>query len=138
MGNIKTAGELLFVLLKQLVKGPPLYYAWMGFLAVVAAIGGWAYSIQVIEGFAVTNMSDHVPWGAYIANFTYVVGLIDAAVMLIIPALLFNREHLTRLIYLGMYLALAAVVMALPFIVVGIGHEYEAEETFGAAAAALG
>ncbi|RLB55467.1 MAG: polysulfide reductase [Deltaproteobacteria bacterium] len=122
MRHIKTAGELFVALLKQLVKGPPLYYAWMAGLAVVVAIGGWAYSIQLTEGFAVTNMTDHVPWGAYIANFTYVVGLIDAAVMLIIPALLFDRQHLTRLIYLGMYLALAAVVMALLFIVVDIGH----------------
>lgn len=126
MRHLKIAGELLAVLVKHVVIGPPLYYAWMGLLGVIAAIGGWAYAQQITHGFAVTNMSDHVPWGAYIANFTYVVGLIDAAVMLIIPALLFGRDHLTRLIYLGMYLALAAVVMALLFIVVDIGHPLRA------------
>ncbi len=122
MKSLKTAGELIAALAKCAVKGPPLYYAWLSALFVVMAIGGWAYSHQITEGFGVTNMSDHVPWGAYIANFTYIVGLIDAAVILVVPALLFDRVELTRLIYLGMYLALTAVVMALLFVMVDIGH----------------
>jgi molybdopterin-containing oxidoreductase family membrane subunit len=122
MDRLKTAGELVAALFKGAVKGPPLYYAWMAALGVVIAIGGWAYYEQMTIGFAATDMTDHVPWGAYIANFTYVVGLIDAAVILIIPALLFDRTELTRLIYLGMYLALTAVVMALLFVIVDIGH----------------
>jgi len=120
--NLKIAGELVATLVRHAVKGPPLYYAWMGALGLVIAIGGWGYSQQLMHGFGVTGMNDHVPWGAYIANFTYVVGLIDAAVILIISALLFDRTELTPLIYLGMYLAMTAVVMALLFIMVDIGH----------------
>ena len=44
------------------------------------------------QGLITTGMSDQVSWGAYIANFTYLVGIAAAAVMLVIPAYVFHRE----------------------------------------------
>ena len=63
-------------------SGTGLYYAWMAALTLVVIAGGYALSLQLDEGLVVTNMSDQVSWGAYIANFTYLVGIAAAAVHL--------------------------------------------------------
>ncbi len=52
-----------------------------GFLALVAVLGGivawgvYAYSVQLREGLAVTNMRNTVSWGVYIANFVFFIGI---------------------------------------------------------------
>jgi molybdopterin-containing oxidoreductase family membrane subunit len=60
------------------------YYSWMGFLAVIALLGINAYCKQLVDGLATTGMTDHVSWGFYIANFTFLVGMAAAAVMLVL------------------------------------------------------
>ena len=52
-------------------KGGAGFYAWMILLTAIGLVGLHAYGTQLIEGMAVTNMSDHVSWGLYIANFTF-------------------------------------------------------------------
>ena len=59
--------------------GSRVYYAWMGFLLLLVAIGAVAYRAQVREGLIVTNMRDPVSWGFYIGNFTFLVGIAAAA-----------------------------------------------------------
>ena len=122
MTRVRTFFELLHAMLRLATRGPALYWAWLGLLALVVGIGVYAYVLQLRDGFAVTAMTDQVPWGAYIANFTFAVGVIDASVILIIPGLLFDRRELRPLIYLGLFLALAGVVLALLFVVVDIGR----------------
>jgi molybdopterin-containing oxidoreductase family membrane subunit len=69
--------------------GNLLFYAWMTFLTAVALVGANAWAHQVVEGMIVTNMTDHVSWGLYIANFTFLVGVAAGGVMMVIPAYLF-------------------------------------------------
>jgi Ni/Fe-hydrogenase subunit HybB-like protein len=57
----------------------------MTVLTAIALVGANAWAHQVVEGMGVTNMGDHVSWGLYIANFTFMVGLAAAAVMMVIP-----------------------------------------------------
>ena len=64
------------------------YYVWIFALAAIALVGTNAWANQVASGMATTNMSDHVSWGLYIANFTYTVGLAAGGVMMVIPAYL--------------------------------------------------
>jgi len=62
------------------------FYAWMIFLSILVLVGVNAWARQFVEGLATTGMTDQVSWGAYIANFTFLVGVAAAAVMLVIPA----------------------------------------------------
>lgn len=103
-------------------EGDWRYYTWMIFLTLVALIGLGAYSNQVAEGLVLTGMTDQVSWGAYIANFTYLVGIAAAGVMLVIPAYVYKNGPLHEVVIIGELLAIAALVMCLMFVMVDLGR----------------
>ena len=98
------------------------YYAWMLVLSVVALVGLNAYCKQFVIGLATTGMTDQVSWGLYIANFTFLVGMAAAAVMLVIPVYVYRNHELHDLVIFGELFAVAAIVMALLFVTVDLGH----------------
>ena len=98
------------------------FYAWMTFLTAIFLVGVNAYAHQIVEGMITTNMTDHVSWGLYIANFTYMVGLAAGAVMMVIPAYLYDDDEMHDVVIIGELLAVAAIVMCLGFVVVDLGR----------------
>ena len=98
------------------------YYAWMGALTVVVLLGLNAYAKQLVSGLISTGMSDQVSWGVYIANFTFLVGVAAAAVMMVIPVYIYNNEELHDLVIFGELLAVAAILMCLAFVTVDLGR----------------
>jgi molybdopterin-containing oxidoreductase family membrane subunit len=102
--------------------GSMKYYVWMSVLTILSLVGLYAYAQQAVQGLAITDMTDQVSWGVYIANFTFIVGLAAAAVMLVIPAYIYNNKHLHDVVILGELLAIAAIVMCLLFVNVDLGR----------------
>ncbi len=98
------------------------YYAWMGALSVIILLGLNAYAKQLVHGLVVTGMSDEVSWGVYIANFTFLVGVAAAAVMMVIPVYIYGNEDLHDLVIFGELLAVAAIIMCLAFVTVDLGR----------------
>ncbi len=98
------------------------YYAWMMLLTGFILAGINAYAKQIVGGLATTGMTDQVSWGLYIANFTFLVGVAAAAVMLVIPVYIYKNKDLHDLVILGELLAVAAIIMALLFVVVDLGR----------------
>jgi Ni/Fe-hydrogenase subunit HybB-like protein len=98
------------------------YYAWMGLLSVFILLGLNAYAKQFVHGLIVTGMSDEVSWGVYIANFTFLVGVAAAAVMMVIPVYIYNNEEMHDLVIFGELLAVAAIIMCLAFVTVDLGR----------------
>jgi Ni/Fe-hydrogenase subunit HybB-like protein len=98
------------------------YYAWMGILTVLCLLGLNAYAKQFVHGLVVTGMSDEVSWGVYIANFTFLVGVAAAAVMMVIPVYIYRNEELHDLVIFGELLAVAAILMCLAFVTVDLGR----------------
>lgn len=98
------------------------YYLWIGFLTVLCLLGLNAYAKQLVHGLSVTGMSDQVSWGVYIANFTFLVGVAAAAVMLVIPVYIYKNEELHDLVIFGELLAVAAILMCLAFVTVDLGR----------------
>ena len=98
------------------------YYSWMGALTVVCLLGLHAYARQFVDGLIVTGMGDEVSWGVYIANFTFLVGVAAAAVMMVIPVYIYNNEELHDLVIFGELLAVAAIIMCLAFVTVDLGR----------------
>ncbi len=98
------------------------YYAWMGALTVFCLVGLNAYAKQLVHGLVVTGMSDEVSWGVYIANFTFLVGVAAAAVMMVIPVYIYRNEELHDLVIFGELLAVAAIIMCLAFVTVDLGR----------------
>jgi Ni/Fe-hydrogenase subunit HybB-like protein len=108
----------------SIVKGGRRYYTWLAILVVAMIPGLFSYVHQLKHGLGVTGMSDQIAWGAYIANFTYLVGMAAAAVMLVIPAYVFHNQHAQRVVMIGEALAVAACTMALLFVVVDLGAPF--------------
>jgi molybdopterin-containing oxidoreductase family membrane subunit len=107
--------------LDEVTKGSKVYHLWMATLTLIMLIGAFCYYIQVDQGLAVTGMSDNVSWGLYISNFTFLVGIAAAAVMLVLPTYIFKDIDFTQAVLIGEGLAVAALLMCLAFVVVDVG-----------------
>lgn len=103
-------------------RGDRYYYAWIAFLLLLIAIGAGAYLGQLRDGLIVTKMRDQVSWGFYIGNFTFLVGVAAAAIMLVIPAYIYDWEPIKEITILGEMLAISALIMCLGFVMVDIGR----------------
>ncbi len=102
--------------------GDARYYAWMFALTAVALTGLHAFARQLVDGLATTGMTDQVSWGLFIANFTFLVGMAAAAVMLVIPVYIYRNRELHDLVIFGELFAVAAIIMALLFVTVDMGR----------------
>ena len=119
---IRNYGTFLLRCARVAFVGDWRYYLWMGLLTAIALVGLNAYCKQFVHGLMVTGMSDEVSWGVYIANFTFLVGVAAAAVMMVIPVYIYNNEELHDLVIFGELLAVAAIIMCLLFVTVDLGR----------------
>jgi molybdopterin-containing oxidoreductase family membrane subunit len=117
-------GVLHFLLgcVRLVSRGGRAYWAWIGFLLACVALGVAAYVHQSRTGLIVTNMRDQVSWAFYVGNFTFLVGVAAAAVLLVIPAYLYHWRPIKEVVILGELLAVSALTMCLLFILADIGH----------------
>ncbi|HEX9781632.1 MAG TPA: NrfD/PsrC family molybdoenzyme membrane anchor subunit [Opitutaceae bacterium] len=107
---------------RTILRGNAAYYAWAGFLGLCIIQGLHAYAAQFSDGLIVTSMRDSVSWGFYIGNFTFLVGVAASAVMLVIPAYVYNWNPIKEVVIFGELLAVAAISMCLLFVLVDMGH----------------
>jgi len=109
-------------MLEKALKGSRKYWLWLGFLGVLILIGFLAFLAQFQYGLGITGMSRDVSWGFYVAQFTFLVGVAASGVMVVLPYYLHNHKVFGPLTIFGEFLAIAAVIMCLLFIVVDIGQ----------------
>src|SRR3954467_4685667 len=107
---------------KLIFGGGGRYFLWIGSLFAISLLGLNAYCKQFVHGLIVTGMSDQVSWGVYISNFTFLVGVAAAAVMMVIPVYIYDNEELHDLVIFGELLAVAAIIMCLLFVTVDLGR----------------
>jgi Ni/Fe-hydrogenase subunit HybB-like protein len=107
---------------KIIFKGSRAYYAWVTFLLLLIIWGGFGYAHQLKYGLTVTHMRDSVSWAFYIGNFTFLVGVAAASIMLVIPAYIYHWKPIKEIAIFGELLAVCAVVMCICFIMVDIGN----------------
>ncbi len=115
-------GRFLLRMMRMATDGSPLFYAWMIALTAIWLVGVHTWGLQVRDGMAMTHMSDHVSWGLYIANFTFMVGVAAGAVMMVIPAYLYHDREMHDLVIIGEIVAIAAIFMCLGFVTVDLGR----------------
>jgi molybdopterin-containing oxidoreductase family membrane subunit len=103
-------------------QGSWKFYTWMTLLSLLVLVGLNAYARQLAYGLETTGLTNQVSWGAYIANFTFLVGVAAAAVMLVIPAYIYKKEFMHEVVMFGELMAIAAILMCLLFVTVDLGH----------------
>ncbi len=107
---------------RLVARGGRVYYAWMGFLLLLIAVGAAGYARQAHVGLIATHMRDQVSWAFYVGNFTFLVGVAAAAVLLVIPAYVYHWKPIKEVAILGELLAISAIVMCLLFVLVDMGR----------------
>ncbi|MBS3917706.1 MAG: polysulfide reductase NrfD [Deltaproteobacteria bacterium] len=103
-------------------RGSRIYYAWCFSLLAIIIVGFIFYWKQHEMGLIETNMTDQVSWGLYIANFTYLVGMAAAAVLLVIPSYIYQFKPIKEIVVLGELFAASCMVMAILFVMVDLGR----------------
>jgi Ni/Fe-hydrogenase subunit HybB-like protein len=108
--------------LTLVAKGGKGYYAWCLFLLAIIVVGFISYLKQHDVGLYATNLNNEVSWGLYIANFTYLVGMAAAAVLLVVPAYVYHFKPIKEIVVLGELFAASSIVMAILFVMVDLGR----------------
>ena len=109
-------------MLQYALRGGRRYWAILAIAALLVLVGLAAYLRQLSEGLGITGMSRDVSWGLYIAQFTFMVGVAASAVMVVLPYYLHNYKVFGRMVILGEFLAVSAVLMCMLFVFVDMGQ----------------
>lgn len=105
----------------SIFKGSLTYYIWMCFLIILIFTGFNFYLDQLESGLSVTGLHDHVSWGLYISNFTFLIGLAAASVLLVLPSYVLKDVDFSNAVLIGEGVAVSALITALLFVVVDMG-----------------
>lgn len=109
-------------MIEKVLKGKPAYWMWLAILGVFITIGAVCYLRQFFIGIGLTGMGRDLTWGLYISQFTFLVGVAAGGLMLVLPYYVHNYKAFGRITILGEFLAIAAIIMCLMFIMVDIGQ----------------
>jgi molybdopterin-containing oxidoreductase family membrane subunit len=109
-------------MLEKALTGSRAYWALVAVLSGLVLLGAAAYLEQFSTGLGITGLSRDVPWGLYIAQLTFLVGIAASAVMVVLPYYVHHYKAFGRLAILGEFLAIPAVVMCLLFVFVDVGQ----------------
>ncbi|RUM33688.1 MAG: menaquinol oxidoreductase, partial [Desulfobulbus sp.] len=107
---------------EKALKGNSYYWMWLAFLGVLMSIAAMCYVRQFNYGLGLTGMSRDVSWGLYISQFTFLVGVAAGGVMLVLPYYIHDYKAFGKITILGEFLAIAALLMCLTFIVADLGQ----------------
>jgi Ni/Fe-hydrogenase subunit HybB-like protein len=122
MSRLSRILDFLRTCAQLVTKGNRAYYAWLAVLGVAIVTGLLGYTHQFRTGLIATNMRDQVSWAFYVGNFTFLVGVAAAAVLLVIPAYVYHWGPIKEVVVLGELLAISAITMCLLFIAVDMGR----------------
>jgi molybdopterin-containing oxidoreductase family membrane subunit len=104
------------------LKGNRWYFAWLALLGLLVVWGAAAWWQQITQGLILTNMRDQVSWAYYIGNFTFMVGVAAAAVLLVIPAYVYDWKPIKEIAIFGELLAISSIIMCMLFVLVDVGR----------------
>jgi Ni/Fe-hydrogenase subunit HybB-like protein len=122
MRSLKLFWRFVLGSIAVVMRGSLGYFAWLAFLGVVIAVGVLAYANQATHGLITSHMRDQVSWGLYIGNFAFLVGVAAAAVVLVIPAYVYNWGPIREVVLIAELLSVAAIVMCILFVTVDLGR----------------
>ena len=109
-------------MIENILRGGRKYWLLVSGLLLLIAAGLAAYLQQWNTGLAVTGLSRDISWGLYIANFTFFVGVAASAIMIVVPYYLHTAKEFRRILILGEFMAVAACLVAITFILVDLGQ----------------
>lgn len=113
-------------MLEKALLGERKYWIWMTCLLILMGVAFIMWLWQLRDGLGITGMSRDVSWGFYIGQFTYLVGVAAAGVMVVLPYYLHHYKAFGKITILAEFMAVGAVSMCLLFILVDLGNPVRA------------
>jgi Ni/Fe-hydrogenase subunit HybB-like protein len=109
-------------MLDKALHGGRAYWGLIAALLVLIAAGLFTWLHQLQVGLGITGLSRDVPWGLYISQLTFLVGVAASAVMVVLPYYVHHYKAFGPVAILGEFLAIPSVLMCLLFVIVDMGQ----------------
>jgi Ni/Fe-hydrogenase subunit HybB-like protein len=109
-------------MIEKALSGSRGYWLWLAALTAVVALGAGLFVNQLQQGLGVTGMGRDTPWGIYITQTAFMVGIAASAVMVVLPYYLHDYKAFGAITLLGEFVAIPAVIVSGLFIVVDLGR----------------
>ena len=93
----------------------------VGVLVCVVVSGAVAYARQLSLGLGITGLTRDTPWGLYVGQLAFLVGVAASAVMVVLPYSLHDCAAFAKLTVIGEMLSISALVCAVLFVFVDMG-----------------
>ena len=113
-------------MMENLLKSSAAFKGWIAGLLFLVLVGTVAYICQLVYGLSVTTLSRDVSWGFYIAQFSFLGGVAASTLILLVPTYFHGFKPFRKILIGSMFMAVAATVMALLFIIVDLGQPQRA------------
>ncbi len=104
-------------MLEKAFSGGKGYWGWMAILLVFIGAGLASYFREGDIG-----LTNDIPWGLFIGQYAFFVGIAASAVMVVLPYYLHDFKEFDNTILLGEFLAVVAVIMSGLFILADMGQ----------------
>jgi len=106
---------------------PPAHYKWLkrallGFGAVLFVVGSFGVYQRFAHGHLDANYGSIVPWGLWVAAYTFFIGLSAGAFLVSSLVYVFNVRRFERIGRLALFTSLVTLVLALFGISFDLGH----------------
>ncbi|MDL1910228.1 hypothetical protein FBQ81_05970 [Chloroflexi bacterium CFX6] len=98
------------------------FLIWMGFLAVLLAIGLYSAVRVLVDGLVITNLTDSVPWGLWITIDLSAIALGAGAFTLSAIVYIFGIKRLQPIIRLAVLVGFAGYTSAMLTLLMDIGR----------------
>jgi molybdopterin-containing oxidoreductase family membrane subunit len=109
-------------MLELALHGGRRYWLWIATLTIPTGAAAAMFALQLNHGLTITAMARDMPWGFYIAQLTFLVGVAASAVVVVLPYHLHDVREFGRLTIFGEFLAIPAVILAMLFVLVDMGQ----------------
>lgn len=99
-----------------------LRIAWYVVLVALLVVGAYGGYLRITEGLQATNLSNTVPWGAWVAFYIYFVGLSAGAFLVSTLSIVFGVKAMHVVEREAVFAAIVAMIVALTFVLVDLGQ----------------
>ncbi len=105
-------------------KATLVLYGWITALILLIGLGVYAYSFQtpLAQGLITTGLRDGFPWGFYIQNFMFFVGLAAGGLVVYASVYIFDALEFKPLSKLAVLQALTCTLLAALFVLIDLGR----------------
>ncbi len=98
------------------------YYAFILILLAIVAWGLYAYIVQLRYGLMATGARDVVPWGLYIVNFVFFIGISYAGTLVSAVLRITNAGWRTPITRMAEVIAVVALLLGAILPIIDLGH----------------